>query len=101
MRTRHKIGAKAEIPEGAGKAVVLEGRPVAVFQSAGRYFALDDACLHRGGPLSEGTIEAGAVVCPWHHWRFELATGCHAADPQSRVRSYPVSAEGDELFIEL
>lgn len=98
---RHKVGSKSEIPEGAGKAVVLDGRPVAVFHAAGKFYALDDACLHRGGPLSEGTVEAGAVVCPWHHWRFELASGRHAADPRSRVRTYPVLAEGEELFIEL
>ena len=42
---RHRLGSKNEVPEGAAKAVVVEGRPVALFQTAGKFYALDDACL--------------------------------------------------------
>lgn len=102
MPVPHKACLRAEVPEGAGKEVIVEGRPIAVFQdAAGKFHALDNACLHRGGPLSEGTLEGTVVTCPWHHWRFDVATGCHAADPRSRVRTYPVKVEGDSLILEL
>jgi len=37
--------------------------------------ALDNECPHRGGPLAEGLIEDGKLICPWHAWSFDPATG--------------------------
>jgi len=40
-----------------------------------RVCALLHACAHLGGPLSEGTLQDGSVVCPWHGSEFALADG--------------------------
>lgn len=48
---------------------------VAVFNSAGRLFALEAECGHRKGPLDRGTVSDGAVACPWHGVRFDLESG--------------------------
>ena len=100
MPGRHKVGAVSDVPEGAGREFVVEGRPIAVFKAAGKFYALDNACLHRGGPLGEGTLQGTVVTCPWHHWRFDVATGCNAADANARVRTYPVQVEGETLLVE-
>ncbi len=65
--------------------------------STGQFCALDNQCPHRGGPLSEGMIEAGKVVCPWHAWAFDPATG-ETAESHEKVTVYPISVEGEDVF---
>jgi nitrite reductase/ring-hydroxylating ferredoxin subunit len=35
----------------------------------------DGVCPHLGGPLLEGRISARAIVCPWHAYAFDAASG--------------------------
>ena len=76
-------------------------RRIALFRDRGELFALDETCPHRGGPLHEGPVEDGVVVCPWHLWRFDLVTGCSPVNPLSRVRTYEVEVEGDDVWVVL
>ena len=54
---------------------VAGDRQVALFNVDGTLYALDNECRHAQGPLGEGTVRSGIVTCPWHWWRYELATG--------------------------
>lgn len=75
-----------------GRAVFEhQGRVYAVFTVDGEVVVTDGTCPHRGGPIGEGVIRDGAVVCPWHWYVFDLRTGeCRVAyaDP---LRRHPVS----------
>ncbi len=51
-----KVAEADDVPPGTAKAVEADGRRIAVFNSGGGYYAIDDACTHRGGALSEGEI---------------------------------------------
>ncbi|MCX4094665.1 Rieske (2Fe-2S) protein [Nocardia sp. alder85J] len=74
--TKHIIGSHDDIPPGEGRAYVVEGRQIAVFRLRdGGLRALDAACPHRGGPLADGLLDAGVVVCPLHGHSFDLGTG--------------------------
>jgi nitrite reductase/ring-hydroxylating ferredoxin subunit len=42
---------------------------------------LENTCSHAGGPLNEGTVEGGDVICPWHGSRFRLRDGAVAGGP--------------------
>lgn len=62
-----------------------------------RLVALDDAliahstvCPHWLGPLDEAPVIDGAVRCPWHGYRFEIATGRCAAHPEFRLAPAPI-----------
>ena len=67
-----------------------------------RFHALSDTCTHRGGPLSEGTVEGAEVTCPWHGARFDIKTGAVMGPPAGReVRSYPVRVTGADIEIEV
>jgi nitrite reductase/ring-hydroxylating ferredoxin subunit len=48
---------------------------VLLVRQHGRVCALVHACAHLGGPLSEGTLKDGSVVCPWHGSEFALDDG--------------------------
>lgn len=52
------------------------GRAFAVFaDDPANLRVVDAACPHRGGPLLEGVLRNGAVMCPWHWYTFDLETG--------------------------
>lgn len=76
MATAYKIGKVDDIPPGEGRNVDLPGRRIAVFRSReGEVYATQAECPHRRGPLADGLVGGGSVVCPLHEWRFDLATG--------------------------
>ena len=95
-----KVGRRDEIPEGSGKTVEVAGKKIALFNAGGKFYAIADTCLHRGGPLGEGELEGTLVTCPWHGWQYDITTGCNADDPEVKVASFPVRLEGDDILIE-
>jgi len=96
------LGKASEISIGQSKLFEIEGRIVSVFHLKEGWFALDDRCPHRGGPLGEGRIQDGCVICPWHHAQFEIASG-HCLQPRtlSSVKSYPVRVSQENIEVEL
>ena len=77
----------------------VEQRQVCVANDAGRIAAIDNICPHRQGPLAEGWMEDGKVVCPWHAWAFDLQTGKVDHDPQTAVAVYPIQIEAGQVLI--
>jgi nitrite reductase/ring-hydroxylating ferredoxin subunit len=70
-----RVGSLAELA--AKGRMVVKGRrcPVLVVHDQGRVFALDNRCPHLGFALDKGSIRDGILTCPWHHARFDLASG--------------------------
>lgn len=76
------LGPEDAIPLGQGRAFVVGDAVVAVFrQRDGRLFAIDARCPHRGGPLAEGIVGDGKVICPLHGWKIDLASGRCVGEP--------------------
>jgi nitrite reductase (NADH) small subunit len=96
-----KICDKKELPRsGDVKEFSAGGRPLCIANVGGVIRALDNECPHHGGPLGEGMIEDGKVICPWHGWAFDPVTGA-SSEPDERVRVFPVTTKGDEVFVEV
>jgi nitrite reductase/ring-hydroxylating ferredoxin subunit len=81
--------------------VMVGEQPYAVCNVAGALYGLNGICPHRGGPLGQGQIESGHVVCPYHMWAFDCRTGQYDYDPSMGVTTYAVRAEGDDILIEV
>jgi nitrite reductase/ring-hydroxylating ferredoxin subunit len=82
--------------------VEVGGQKVALFNVDGHFFAIADTCTHRGGPLSEGSLEGDEVTCPWHGATFNVKTGEASGGPTSKgVRNFKVQVEGADVKIEL
>jgi nitrite reductase/ring-hydroxylating ferredoxin subunit len=97
-----KVATVQEVPPGRAKQVTVGGRTLALFNAGGTYYAIDDTCPHRGGPLSEGELEGIEVTCPWHGARFNISNGSNLCPPaQTGVSSYKVQVVGDEVQIDV
>ena len=94
-----RICSTSELPRpGEAKEFTAGPRALCIANIGGVIRALDNECPHRGGPLAEGMIEHGKLICPWHAWSFDPATGATEAS-QERVAVYPVSVEGEDVFV--
>ena len=61
-----KVATTDELEDQQAKLVEVEGQKIALFRVGEAFHALSNTCTHRGGPLSEGTVEGAEVTCPWH-----------------------------------
>jgi nitrite reductase (NADH) small subunit len=90
------------LPPGRPVLREIEGRRVALVRLGKTVHALDDACPHAGGPLSEGTVAGGALTCPYHAWVWDLRSGaCIAPARGRRVAVYPTRVDAGEVWVEL
>lgn len=96
-----KIASKAELPaEGEAREFTVGDKVICIANVGGEYSAMDNVCLHRGGPLGQGVVEDGKVVCPWHGWQYDPRTGEAAHNPNAKIAVYPLMIEGEEVMIE-
>jgi nitrite reductase (NADH) small subunit len=99
MPRKVRVAGVGEIPDGEGKAFTCGNHRVAVFNIAGRYYAISDTCPHAGGPLSDGWLDGTEVTCPWHGWSFDVQYTDN--DPGDGVSRYRIHVEGDDINIEV
>lgn len=97
MTTWHRAAAPGEMQDGSVKQVEAGGATIALACQGGKYYALDNRCPHAGGPLSQGAVEGGMLVCPWHGREFDLASG--QCESFTAVATYPVEAREDGIFV--
>ncbi len=104
--TEIDLGPIGFIPLGEARAYTIAGNTIAgntiaVFrQRDGRLFATDNACPHKSGPLADGLVGSGKVICPLHMWKIDLATGqCLGED--AAVQTHPVREANGRILITL
>jgi len=95
-----KVASVNDVEEGAGKVVTANGQMIALFKVKGTFYAIDNTCLHRGGPLGEGFLEDNVVTCPLHGWRYDVTSGKCLTLPM-KTKSYAVKVEGNDVMVEL
>ena len=92
--------SEAELPAGKACQVKIRDRCIALFHTERGYFAADNLCPHRGGPLSDGDLVGNEVTCPWHFWTFDVETGRHA-DPRLSLVTHKVSVDDGRVRVQL
>ncbi len=95
-----EIGCVADFPRRGSRIVRTASGDIAVFRTeTDGFFALDNRCPHRGGPISEGIVHGNAVACPLHNWVIDLATGRAAAPDEGCVARFDVRVEADRVLL--
>ena len=99
-RFRIDLGGLEQIPVGQGKCFIVMGEEVAVFRSrTGDVSAVENRCPHRRGPLADGVIGGGKVICPLHGHKFDLSTG-EGSERHECVRVFPVAVKNGRIVLE-
>ncbi len=94
------VARATEIPSGEMKIVDLDGEKVVVANVDGTFLAFGNTCTHVGGPLGEGDLDGGTVVCPWHASVFDITSGEPLGGPaEESIPIYEVQVAGDEIRV--
>jgi nitrite reductase (NADH) small subunit len=95
------IAALSDIPRRGARVVKTRLGCVAVFRTgADDVFALNNACPHKGGPLSEGIVHGNAVTCPLHNWVISLETGQAQGADKGQVATYPAQVKEGRILLD-
>ncbi len=97
-----KAAKTGDVAVGSAKMVEVSGKKIAIFNVDGKYYAIDNTCTHRGGPLAEGALEGKEVTCPWHGAVFDVTTGEVLGPPAPKpVSRYDVRVSGNDIEVEV
>src|SRR5215467_4911898 len=100
---KHKeiiVAGADELKDGEMKQVDAAGTNILLARVNGKYHALGATCPHYGGPLAEGALCGGRVICPWHHASFDVKTGDLLEPPAfDALPSYEVKIEGESVIV--
>ena len=99
MAELKRVADRNEIPSGQGKIFELNGNQIAVWNLSGNFYAFQNVCPHRGGPVGEGELEGTVITCPWHGWQFDLITCASPFNPGMKLTKYDVVVEGDDVKV--
>ena len=100
MSTFTKLTTQSELPTvNEAKEFTCGNKEICIANINGEYSAMDNSCLHQGGPLGQGMIEDGKVVCPWHGWSWDPNTGGAAHNAKAKVAVYPLKIENGDVLV--
>jgi nitrite reductase (NADH) small subunit len=97
------LGPIGRIPLGEGREYQVAGELIAVFRERqGSLYAVQAECPHRAGPLADGIIGGGKVICPLHALKFDLVTGGPVGHECASLKTYSVELnDRDEILLTL
>src|SRR4051794_2513121 len=113
-------GGGADFDDDSRKIVTAGEREIVVFRRDDRLYALDNTCIHMGGPVGEGLILGKVeavlsedkrflgerfsedeihIACPWHGWEYNIETGRCAGNSDWGLTRYQTIQRGDDVFV--
>lgn len=96
------VASASELQAGERKVVHSEIGPIAVFNLAGKFFAIEDLCTHDGGELASGTLNGDQIICPRHGSRFCIRTGKVLTPPAYEdIETFPTRIENGFVQVDI
>lgn len=89
-----------DIPNGRARVVCVSDERVAVFRYDGKVSAISNVCRHQNGPLGEGRIVRGCVVCPWHGFEYLPESGASPPPFTEKVATYAVTIRSGRVLVD-
>ena len=114
------IADAAELREGERKIVPVGETEVGVYRVEGKLYAYENLCAHQGGPACEGLLmpkveevlgenktyqsrrfnyDEWHIVCPWHGWEYDVATGEFVVNRKMRLKKYEVIEKSGKIYV--
>ena len=102
MARFRRVADVKSIPSGSAAIFEVGAKKIAVFNVEGSFYAVDNTCPHRGGPVGEGSLRGTTVSCPWHGAQFDVTSGQVLGSPATAdITSYATKVEGDSVWVEI
>ena len=95
-----RMAKVAEVPAGTIREFQVDGKTIALANVGGKFHAINNTCLHRGGPLGQGVLEGHVVTCPWHGWQYDVLSGKLVQNAAVGVDCYPLEVRGEDIFVD-
>jgi nitrite reductase/ring-hydroxylating ferredoxin subunit len=95
------VASEDEIPDGGRKIVKVGDLSIGIFHHKGNWYALQNSCLHRGGPVCEGKLEGDTLVCPLHGFPYDVTSGQLLMDRNTCLPTFPVTVRSGEVHLEI
>jgi len=91
-----------DVPAGRSMPARIGDNWYAVCNDGGTFHVTDIECPHEGGPLGRGEVRDGCVICPVHHWPWDLGTGLSDTNlPHLRLKTYPCEVRDGKLYADV
>jgi nitrite reductase (NADH) small subunit len=96
-----RLASTSDLPAAnEAKEIPCGEKMICVANVNGQFLAVDNVCVHLGGPLGEGVVDKGKIVCPWHGWAYDLKTG-ELAPGKPGVQAYSLKIENGDVLIDI
>ena len=95
------VGQVDDVEEGERKIVQVGALSVGVFHHKGSWYAIENHCLHRGGPVATGTLTDDILTCPWHGFQYNLTNGQLLLDKNAILSTFPVTIQNGEIHLQV
>lgn len=96
-----RVGSISALPPGTVMEAEVGDNTYAICNFEGEVHAFDGICPHAGGPLGQGAIQGGHLVCPWHAWEYDCRTGVNDYDDNVKLVAFPVKVQDDDILIDI
>jgi nitrite reductase/ring-hydroxylating ferredoxin subunit len=93
-----ELAKVSDVPPGKGLRVEAGGQEIGLVNLDGQIHAFNPVCLHMGGPLDEGEIENGILVCPWHGWEYDVRSG-KCTTTGEPLQCFPVEVKDGVIYL--
>jgi len=94
-----KVANVDDVTPGEGRVIDINGTEIALFNVGGNFYAIDNCCPHKGGPLGMGALDGEVVTCPWHGFQYDVKSGKSPIIPNSEVDSFEVRVDGSDVLV--
>ena len=91
-----------QVPEGKAAMVKIGDNVYAICNDGGTFYATDESCPHEGGHLGRGLVNDGCIVCPVHHWAWNLKTGQNNMGIKHlMLKTYPCQIRDGKVYVDM
>ena len=97
----HPVCRLDEIPQGGLLTRIVAGHNVVLSRQGSVVSCFQNACAHLGLEIDGGTVENGVITCPWHGFRYDLATGECLTAPEVQLQAHGVKVIGNGVEVRL
>jgi toluene monooxygenase system ferredoxin subunit len=94
-----KVATLNELWSGEKIKLMVDGKRLLLINVEDTIYAYEDKCPHKGIALSEGHLEGKVLICPIHHWEYDVCTGRGINPDSVCLNTFVVKVENGDILV--